>query len=241
MSLALPPTDRRTVDRRAQDRGSSPLTLVSVTGPRTGAMLSVATDPGMATVASAVLLELARGVHGHVTNRARHACVYLSLIARDVLVARGFDAYVQTCVVSARSTRIAVGSRAGRCERPGGRPLVESENARWQGHLVCVAGDALIDLTVGQMVRRDLWPVFPAVALAGLNMGRADREKRHLARMELADMPAGALLRRLDFMTDRIVLDWHACDDDQSWMGLTDADPRHRQDMVNRLVQSLPG
>lgn len=241
MSLASPQTDRRTVARRVQDGLPSAMTMVPVSGPRAGAMLSLAADPGMAPVASAVLRELVRGIHGHVTNRARHACVYLSLIARDVLVARGFDAHVQTCIVSAQSSRIAVGTRVGRCERPGNRVVGKADGAAWQGHLVCIAGDALIDLTIGQIVRRDLWPVFPAVALAEVKSSGTAQEKRHLAHMELPDMPAGALLRRLDFMTDRIVLDWYACDDDQSWMSLTDADPRHRQDMVARLVQSLPG
>jgi hypothetical protein len=241
MSLAQPFADRRGIDRRGHNRPPSTMAMVPVSGPRAGAMLSLAADPGLSPVINSVLHELVRGIHGHVTVRARHACVYLSLIARDVLIARGFDAHVEACIVSARSSRIAVGTRVGRCEKPGSRVVATADRASWQGHLVCVAGDALIDLTVGQIVRRDLWPVFPAVALAEVRSDEAAQAKRHLAHMELSDMPAGALLRRLDFMTDRIVLDWHACDDDQSWMGLTDADPRHRQDMVARLAQSLPG
>lgn len=241
MSLAHPLADRRAVDRRGQNRPPSAMEMVPVSGPRAGAMLSLAADPSLSPVINSVLHELVRGVHGHVTNRARHACVYLSLIARDVLVARGFDAHVQACIVSARSSRIAVGTRVGRCERPGSRVVGKADGAGWQGHLVCIAGDALIDLTIGQIVRRDLCPVFPTVALAEVKSSEAAREKRHLAHMDLPNMPAGALLRRLDFMTDHIALDWYACDDDQSWMELTDSDPRHRQDMVARLVQSLPG
>lgn len=241
MSLAHTVADRRALDRRGHNRPSSAMAMVPVSGPRAGAMLSLAADPGLSPVINSVLHELVRGIHGHVTNRARHACVYLSLIARDVLVARGFEAHVQACIVSARSSRIAVGTRVGRCERPSSRVVSKADGRIWQGHLVCVASEALIDLTIGQIVRRDLWPVFPAVALAEVQSDQAARAKRHLAHMELSDMPAGALLRRLDFMTDRIMLDWHVCDDDQSWMGLTDADPRHRQDMVARLVQGLPG
>jgi hypothetical protein len=240
VSLALQSSDRPAISGPDQSSRISPLTLARATGPNAGAVLPIAADPGLPPATHDQLRDLTRAIHGHVTERARRACVYLSLIARDVLIARGFKAHVQACTVSARSSRIAVGSRVGRGKAaPGERQGAVC--AKWPGHLVCITGDVLIDLSVGQIVRRDLWPVFPMAALAELGQRPFSSGARLLAHLSLPDMPAGALLRRLDFATDTIMLDWHAAVGDGSWMQLPDADPQHRRDLVVRLLHGSTG
>ena len=138
------------------------------------------------------------------------ACVFTSLVLADALTELGHDVRPAAVAVEGRAhgLRFGIGHPAYALARPGA----------WKGHLVCMAGDVLIDPTISHVRRLGVEPV-PLLAAV-----QTDRPWVPDARCELRP---------------GVFIAWQAEGGNTAWTELPDAARPARRAAVARLVRRL--